>query len=85
MVRGSQNYSYSVTYNCKQQEVRKSPKDSILFKQNYFKLIPLYITAAYDCRNTKEAEGIQIKGEKNLALNNTAYYCVNDNYQIDKK
>ena len=62
-----------------------SPKDSILLKQSYSKLLPLYITAVYNCRNTKEAEGIQIKGENNLALNNTAFYAMHNNYQTDKK
>lgn len=42
----------------------KSAKESILLKQNYSKLIPLYITAAYNCGNTKKAERIQIKGRK---------------------
>ena len=77
--------SDSVTYNCKQQVVRMSPKDSILLKQSYSKLLPLYITAVYNCRNTKEAEGIQIKGENILALNNTAFYAMHNNYQTDKK
>lgn len=60
-----------------------SPKDSILLKQSYSQLIPLYIIAVCNCRNTKEAGGIQIKGEKILALNNTAFYAMHNNYQTD--